>query len=344
MPRRPHPFLRAAVLVPLAGTVAVHAAAWWGLVSIQIDPFRRQSITDSPGETVVTFTLPVPPAPQPEPLPEPLPELEPQPEPPAPEPPNTQPPAQPTEIAIETPKVEEPPAPRPAPPPPKPRPAAQPGPAVPDAPLIVEPAPASFAGVQGPRASRIVYVVDASGPMASSLPLVLAELERSVSRLNSSQSFQVVVFREPPPASAGRAPGPSLEVFGGATATLLTASDDQKQRLRTWLAGIQPSGRSDPREALMAAMALKPELVFLLTRSIRRSGPDSSWAGGNRAVLDTLDRLNPADPATGRRPVVIKAIQFIDDDPSGLLKAIAALHGDGPSSYRVMAIEELPGS
>ncbi|MCC6675635.1 MAG: hypothetical protein IT436_00700 [Phycisphaerales bacterium] len=341
MARRPvHPLLRAAVLVPLLGTIAVHAAAWWGLVSIRIDPHRRQ-ITDSPAETVVTFSLPPQPAPvpQPEPPPPPPPPTpEPEPEPPAPEPE-----PQPAEIAIEAPKVDKPAPPRPQPAPrPAPRPAPvvtvpQPGPA-----RAPEPAPASFAGVQGPRASRVVYLVDASGPMASSLPLVLSELDRSVSRLNAAQSFQVIVFREPPPPAPGRESARALEVFGGAGSTLLPATDDQKQRLRTWLAGIQPSGRSDPREALVAGLSLKPELVFLLTRSIRRSGPDSAWAGGNRAVLETLDRLNPADPATGRRPVVIKAIQFIDDDPSGLLKAIASLHGDGPGSYRVMDIEELP--
>lgn len=333
-----------AVLAPLIGTVVVHAAVWWGLVSIRIDPQRRR-LTDAPAETVVTFTLPPEPAaPEPDPIPPP-------PEPPPPEPPpetppetapepaaEAEPPAQPAEITTETIQAV-----------PEPEPAPRPAPVAPAAPVRLEPrpvearppapAPASFAGVQGPRAERIVYLVDASGPMTSSLPFVLAELDRSVSRLTAAQSFQVVVFREPPPGSSAR----DLEVFGGPSAGLVRASDDQKQRLRTWLAGIQPSGRSDPREALETGLAFKPELVFLLTRSIRRSGPDAAWAGGSAAVLESLDRLNPAEARSGRRPVVIKTIQFIDDDPTGLLKTIASLHGDGPGSYRVMRIEELPG-
>lgn len=333
------------MLVPLIGTVVVHAAAWWGLISIRIDPHRRR-LTDAPSETVVTFTLP----PEPQPAAAPAPEPEPVPPPPAPEPEpepeaEARPEPQPAEIADEVPEVRAR-EPEPAPPRPAPRPAvpAVRGPvATSPPPARPSPAPATFAGVTGPRAERIVYLVDASGSMASSLPIVLAELDRSVSRLNASQSFQVVVFREPPPPAPGRDASAALEVFGGSALTLLPATDEQKRRLRTWLAGIQPAGRSDPREALVAALSLKPELVFLLTRSIRRSGPDSEWAGGNRAVLESLDRLNPFDPATGRRPVVIKAIQFIDEDPTGLLKAIGALHGDGPGSYRVMHIDELTG-
>lgn len=350
------PLWRAAIIIPIAGSALVHAAMWLGLRHVRVD--RPERLTDAPAaESVLTFQPPPAPAAEDRP-PEPPPVKVAPPAPPPP-PPREPEPARPPESKPEPPpRIEqpaeivarpveaEPPAPmapEPAPAPaPRPAAAVEPGPsaAVETPP---EPAPATFAGMIGARASRIVYVVDASGPMTSSLPFVLAELDQSVSRLNASQSFQVMVFRDPPRARAGRPPAPALQVFedGSGAGSLAAATPAVKRRLRTWLAGIQPSGRSDPREALVAALALKPDLVFLLTRSIRRSGPDASWAGGT-SFLDTLNELNPVDPSTGRRPVVIKAIQFIDDDPTGLLRSIAAAHGDGEGSYRVMRLEEMP--
>lgn len=338
--RRLHPALRAAILVPIVGSVLVHAAVWWGFIQI---PITRPApkLIDAPAETVLTLTpqpepvVVVPPPPQPKPEPPPPPPPEPKVE-PTPEP---QPAEVPAEVVKEAPRPE----PKPAPvvtAPPRPIPAPAPASPVSADPPRPEPAPASFAGVQGPRAERIVYVVDASGAMTSSLPFVLGELDRSVSRLTAAQAFQVIVFHDPPRGSNG----PAMEVFDprGVSGSLITATEENKRRLRTWLAGVQPSGRSDPREALERALALKPELVFLLTRSIRRSGPDAAWAGGNRAMLETLDRLNPVDPSSRERPVIIKAIQFVDEDPTGLLKAIAAAHGDGEGSYRVLRVEEMP--
>jgi hypothetical protein len=188
------------------------------------------------------------------------------------------------------------------------------------------PVPVSFAGVEGARAKRVVYVVDASGAMTSSLKFVKEELIRSIARLDPSQSFQIIVIRNP------------IEQFADG---LVPATGPVRMRAAAWLETIQPSGRSDPLPGLEAALRLKPELVFLLTRSIRRSGTNAEWGQGSAATLDALDRLNPVDLHTGQRPAVIKAIQFLDDDPTGLLQDIARLHGDGPGSYRVLRIHEL---
>ncbi|MCA9300522.1 MAG: hypothetical protein KDA28_15735, partial [Phycisphaerales bacterium] len=55
---------------------------------------------------------------------------------------------------------------------------------------------ASFAGLRARKAASVVYVVDASGPMASSLSFVFDELRRSVARLGPSQTFQAIIFRD----------------------------------------------------------------------------------------------------------------------------------------------------
>lgn len=184
------------------------------------------------------------------------------------------------------------------------------------------------------RAGRIVYALDASGAMTTSLRFVKEELARSVARLDATQSFQVVVFRQPPGAAE-----PIAEFFDG-VARLAPATEEAKSRLGAWLETIQPSGRSEPLAGLRAALGLSPDLVFLLTRSIRRSGPDATWGNGPGATLAELDRLNPRD-GSGSRPTVIKALQFLDPDPTGLLPAIANTHGDGPGSYRVVKLEEV---
>lgn len=199
------------------------------------------------------------------------------------------------------------------------------------APSAEEAGPVSFAGVESRRAARVVYVIDGSGVMASSLPFVKEELVRSVAKLGAGQSFQVIASRVGKVGSAG------TEYFRGAT--LVSAGGKEKQELARWLATVEPGGRSDPLAGLSAALALKPDLVLLLTRSIRRSGKGAEWGAGNAATLAELERLNPVDAGTGRRGAVIKAVQFVEEDPTGLLRAIAEAHGDGEGSYRVVPVE-----
>lgn len=208
--------------------------------------------------------------------------------------------------------------------------------------------PITFAGVAAERASRIVYVVDASGPMASSLPFVVDELSRSIESLGSSQQFQVILFRSPPVSTEANGTSAlgtlaGYEMFTGAGDGLLSASRETKDRVRAWLTSIRSVGRSDPLPGLRAALSMKPDLVFLLSRSIKRSGAAGQWGAGAAAILSTLDRLNPVSRVSGQRAVVIKTIQFLDDDPTGLLRSIAAVHGDGAGSYRVLELAELTG-
>ena len=55
---------------------------------------------------------------------------------------------------------------------------------------------ASFLGVSGSDARRVVYCIDASGSMIRGLPMVLEHLSHSISRLQSSQRFSVVFFQD----------------------------------------------------------------------------------------------------------------------------------------------------
>ncbi len=339
-------WLQLAVVAPVVISIVLHTGAAIWVRAYSWAHSRPDSLTDVPTvETVLTLDTPRPrdpppevkpppkPAPKPEPKPEPMPEVvvrrpEPRVE-PAPVPkaeaaqpePTTPPPTAPPVTA---------PAKEPAPT------AAPPQPTAPTAP----PLPATFAGVKADVAGRVVYVVDASGAMTSSLSFVVEELARSIERLDESQLFQVVLFREPPRDASAEASIRGYEMFRPG-AGLVPATRANKNAATAWARTIRPLGKSAPLPGLSAALELSPDLVFLLSRSIQRTGTEPRTA--SLALLNTLEELNPPSPFTGKRRAVIKTIQFIDEDPSGLLPAIAARHGDGSGSYRLLSLEELTG-
>jgi hypothetical protein len=199
---------------------------------------------------------------------------------------------------------------------------------------------ATFAGLGARQATRIVYVVDASGAMVSSLKFVLAEVDRSVRSLSSGQKFQVVLFRDRPGAEGG-----PYEVFSpeGGRAKLVAATPRNKAELSGWLRTITPLGKSNPLDGLKRGLEFEPDAIFLLSRSIRRSGSEVGVWGGRSAAetVAELDRLNPREGRSGRRPVVIKAIQFLEEDPTGTMQKIGNDHGDGPGSYAVLTLQAL---
>jgi hypothetical protein len=213
----------------------------------------------------------------------------------------------------------------------------------------------SFAGVEGPRARRIVYLVDGSGATAGSLPEMFATLLDSVNALHPGQRFAVIVFREPPPGSPSGAgvelfppPGSGIAPPSASGPAMAAPGARTLLSLEQWASAVQPEGRSRPLEGLRAAFSLEPDLIFLISRAIPRTLPAGlpgelpadPHAGEREAVLRELDRLNP--PRGGEqaaRPVVIKAVQFVADDPTGLLQAIAEAHGDGAGSYRVVPLD-----
>lgn len=199
---------------------------------------------------------------------------------------------------------------------------------------------ATFAGLGARQATRIVYVVDASGAMVSSLKFVLSEVERSVRSLSSGQKFQVVLFRDRPGAEGGL-----YEVFapGGGRAKLVAATPQNKAELSRWLGTVTPLGKSNPLDGLKRGLEFDPDAIFLLSRSIRRSGAEGGVWGGRSAqeTLAELDRLNPREARSGRRRVVVKAIQFLEEDPTGTMQMIGNEHGDGPGSYAVLTLQAI---
>lgn len=198
-------------------------------------------------------------------------------------------------------------------------------------PESTSPPSVAFAGVQSKAARTLVYVVDGSGATANSFAYLQTQLMRSIDRLSPTQRFQVVLFRESDESAFTLAPINDGE--------LARATPEHKQIVADWLDTVAARGRSNPVDGLTKALTLKPDLVLLITRSIQRT--EMGWDQGQREILQTLNALNPQDPISGQRDTVIKCVQLLDEDPTGIMNAIGSLHGDGVDDYKVIRYEDL---
>lgn len=184
----------------------------------------------------------------------------------------------------------------------------------------------TFVGVEADRAASVAYVVDASGSLIGTLPIVIDELERSLQGLSPAQRFGVVFFQR----------NGALTPPGGDT--LRSADPKAIRETIDWAReDVRPAGRSNPLAALDKALRWQPDVVFLLSTSITGSGEFEISKGD---LLARLDALNPPADAFGVRRSRIRCIQFLDPDPQQTLREIADRHG-GKNGYRYLSREAL---
>ncbi|MCA9076737.1 MAG: hypothetical protein KDA93_17055 [Planctomycetaceae bacterium] len=163
---------------------------------------------------------------------------------------------------------------------------------------------------------RIVYVVDASrsmnrpypGPMLTRFGRVKLELVRSIRRMTPEQHFFIVYFNDhaiPMPAR-----------------TMMPALPGTQGKYLHWAAQAKADGHTDPEQALLLALMLRPDLIYFLT--------DGDFS---RKVIEQVTQSNQSR-------VVIHTIGFGDDKGENLLKQLAAknwgdyqfIHEDDPQS------------
>lgn len=115
-----------------------------------------------------------------------------------------------------------------------------------------------FFGIK-PQSKRIVYVVDSSKSMnfphdsegKTRLGRVKLELARAIQSMDESQQFFVIFFSDiaiPMPAS-----------------DLQPATNQAKQKFLTWVARVPGIGMTEPYQALLLALKLKPDTIYFLT-------------------------------------------------------------------------------
>ncbi len=195
------------------------------------------------------------------------------------------------------------------------------------------PAPISFAGVSTGAARSIVYVIDTSGATLTSLSYIRQRLLQSIDRLSPTQRFQVIAFRQIGESTH------TLPELSSRRNKLPRATRANKQAVADWLEGMPAQGRSNPVDGLAAALELKPDMILLISRGIERT--EVPWEGGLGAVRKRLDELNPLDQIKGTRPVVIKTIQLLNEDPTGIMRTIGVFHGDGHNDHQVITYSQL---
>lgn len=113
---------------------------------------------------------------------------------------------------------------------------------------------AEIFGVKG-YGTHFVYVFDRSLSMQGApLAAAKAELLASVASLQDTHEFQIIFYNNTP--SMFNAAGASRRSW---------ASDQNKELARRYVSGITASGGTNHEDALMSAIALNPDVIFLLS-------------------------------------------------------------------------------
>jgi hypothetical protein len=113
-------------------------------------------------------------------------------------------------------------------------------------------APATPFVRRGERATRIVFLCDASGSKIPNFFNVREQLAAEIGSLRPFQLFNVIFFKN----------NQTLSLRDG---ELIEASAFNKRCAATFASQIAPEGRTDPIHAIRAAFALRPDLVCVLT-------------------------------------------------------------------------------
>ncbi|WP_417386430.1 VWA domain-containing protein [Gimesia sp.] len=155
---------------------------------------------------------------------------------------------------------------------------------------------ARFFGIEA-EGPVFVYVVDSSSSMRGPrIDLTKKELKKSINQLNLSQSFYVIFFSNT-----------DYPMFypGEASPRPLPATDQNVMKLEQWVDGIRSGGGTDPKSALLRALSLAPDSIFLMT--------DGAF---DSQVADLLKTQNAGK-------VAIHTIVFQSRSGENLLKRIA---------------------
>ncbi|MEM9417811.1 MAG: vWA domain-containing protein [Planctomycetota bacterium] len=155
-----------------------------------------------------------------------------------------------------------------------------------------------FGGLYGtPGATRLVYLIDASGSLIDTFPFILEELRRSIQDLRPEQSFAVLFFSgnevtEAPPYGMKRASGQAVE--------------HTSQWIAPSAGRIIASGRPHADAAIRRALAYQPDAIILLSDGLTGTG-DKALAKRAR-LLSLIGTANTRD-------VVFHTLQVRRPDP-----------------------------
>jgi len=175
-----------------------------------------------------------------------------------------------------------------------------------------------------PGARSFVFVIDSSGSMIDTLPFVVAELKRTIRSLGEKHTFAVYFYQ-------------GDQVIQSPGQGLLAATPENQKRIFDWLDGdaLTPSGLSDPMGAIERGLALKPQVMYLLSDNITGSGRYEI----NQGFL--LKRIAAANIGKTK----INTIQFLYPDPlsriPGMKPTLERISEQTQGRYRFLSAKEL---
>lgn len=165
-----------------------------------------------------------------------------------------------------------------------------------------------------------MFVVDASGSMIDTLPLVIQELERMIGQLHSDQRFTVLFYHKD-------------RVIEVEPTGMKEATRRNKVLVSRWMdprtGHIFAVGPSYPLAAIQAALNYQPDQIFLLADKI---GVSMRAREQTQQFLKELALINPD------KKVQINAVHFFYPDPHQALASVASGH-DG--TYRFVSLDDV---
>ena len=152
--------------------------------------------------------------------------------------------------------------------------------------------------------TNFIYVIDRSGSMTGvRLATAIDELARSVNSLKENMTFYIIFY--------------DTKYTTMNASSLVPASRSNKSRFLRWAQSIDPQGGTDPTQAMLKAISLKPDSIWLLS--------DGQF---DQAVVDTIKNAN-------KKGVQIHTLAFGSNEGETQLRAVAAQNG---GKYRFISI------
>ena len=150
----------------------------------------------------------------------------------------------------------------------------------------------SFFGLKA-RGTKFIYVVDCSGSMnGRKLLAAKAELYRSINAYKSSMQFYIIFYNSNPNSMPG--------------GELVSAAEANKRKAFNWVERISAGGGTNPAPAILAALELKPDAIWLLSDGLF-----------SQQACDVIQQANT------KNRVQIHTIAFHDNNGEAPLKRIA---------------------
>ena len=152
--------------------------------------------------------------------------------------------------------------------------------------------------------TNFVYVIDRSGSMTGTrFATAIDELTRSVTALNENMNFYIIFY--------------DSEFVTMNASKLVSASNANKKKHLQWAQSIAAQGGTDPTQAMLRAISLRPDSIWLLS--------DGQF---DEAAVSEIKKSNS-------RGIQIHTLAFGSNDGEKQLKEIAAQNG---GKYRYISI------